>query len=467
MKTGNNFRKAQLSFFIVIGFLILFVMSFLFYINKKTADYKVGKESIITQETSYGVINIKQYITSCLEKTARDGMRLLGTQGGRIYPWQSGITTPYVYEMGVDYAMLQEKNPNGVIVTTNVSYGLDFSQGSTYSCDLQVIDITCNSLILSASGGGFFGGAYPWMNFPNPTGSRDCKGRQGCFGENFIPTLDGNYSMYNQLKNYITNKINDCIDFSVFQGFNITLNGTVDVGVNTTGQTVVVVLKYPVIVTDSIARKQTKIDDFYYDTKVRLKELHNISNIIANNDKNDENFYVRRDTINLIPTFDEDNMEITILRNNGRNIVITNEQDNIVRIIDNFSSPAFVFQFARKNRPPVLEIISSPRTVSFDTTLTNAYFENISTIYDPDEDSFERYYISYELFGDPIQPFKDFSRTIDDMKHRGRICTSPDDNSFMITLCVSDNKSFTPAQSCSPADTSKDWQEIKFLTNCD
>ena len=73
-------KKAQLTFFILLGFIVLMIWGLVFYVGKQTAGTKTRTEALESLETPLEVISIKNHITSCLEKTAKDGMLLLGKQ---------------------------------------------------------------------------------------------------------------------------------------------------------------------------------------------------------------------------------------------------------------------------------------------------------------------------------------------------------------------------------------------------
>jgi hypothetical protein len=466
----KNFKNGQLSFFILIGFIILIVTAFLFYVNKRSTEYKTQKESAISQQTSYDITSIKSYITACLEKTAKDGMKMLGEQGGVIYPQQGGIPLaiggiPWEPQINTDYVILEETK-NNVKTITNVSYGLIGPIGSLAECGN--VNISCFNEIrpVSSIDGAektFVGGGYPWINFSIKPGLRKC-GSLGCFGYNMMPQLEKNYSMYNQLRHYIKNTIKNCTNFSIFKGFKIETSDNLDVNVTTSDQTVIAVLSYPINITDPTTKKSTRLDRFYYDTKIRLKRLHNLSYEMINKDKDNENFNITTDS-GSIPTFDSGHMKISILKHSYPDLIIQNDRDNIVRISDNFSSPTFTFQFARKNRHPILDNITSPKHITYNAELSDANFSNINKL-DPDEENTIMYFSSqYSALNLPEgAPKERFNKMIDD-----NFCDPfGGSNTFTINVCVSDNNSINPfSPLCIYSDTSRDWQIITFIVdNC-
>ncbi len=445
--------KAQLTFFILIGFVILIVMGLVFYVGKQTTGYKTRKETLISQETAFDITSIRTYVTACLGKTANDGMKLLGDQGGVIYPDQGGIGNetrpPSLY-------LILTQGDNEI----NISYGLKRANYTDYLCEGS--SITCINNISEVYEGTFKGGHYPWMNFPEPS-ERNCTGNKGCFGDiTYLPELDGGGSMYNQLQVYINNTFENCVDFSIFEdeGFKIEVNGTLEVSVNTTNETVITVINYPLNIVNPTTKKHMRLEDFYYDTNVRLRRLHEIADALLDYDKNDEEFDVR----DISSSFIDDNMEITILRHGQQGNEIAPSEDNIVRIEDNFPSIPFVFQFARQNRYPTLDNITSPRNINVSSVLNETYFTSIANVSDPDEQSITIYYTSVDL---GLARNTSFSKTI-----TAQLCDpyppvgNGIDGSFTVEVCVSD-KHHSP-YSCVPGfDKSRDWQFVEFtITGC-
>jgi hypothetical protein len=454
MKNKIN-NKAQLTFFLLIGFIVLFIMGFLFYVNKKSTEYRTKTETITTQEVPYDITAIKSYVDNCLSKTARNGMKLLGEQGGRIYPWQGGRPLNIGNGIGDKYVVLEEEGRE-----INVSYGIKISENKIYNCSISGnTEFVCNNTYGSINNGGFDGGVYPWIDFPNPA-ERNCQGIKGCFGQDVLPSITGQAldNMYHQLEFYINSSFESCVDFSIFKGFNITKNGTLEVSVNTTDQTVIVVIKYPIVITDPAIKKQTRLEKFYYDTKIRLKKLHELSAFIVREDIRNESFNPFSGS-NLIGK--DEKMKLSLVRNNDNTIMITPQSDNIIRIDDNFSRTLFRFQFARQNRAPILGKMVSPRQISLGFILNESNFSDVID-YDPDDEPKMRFFWSQELPSMPkLNPVQSFSYKTDcnlcDLGFRD----------FYITVCVSDNHSMNPfAPLCTQGDISNDWQIVKFDVDC-
>ena len=311
-------RKSQLTFFIIIGLIILVIMGFAYYTVRQTSKYTTEKETHKAQETSFDTTSIKSYISSCLEKTTKDGIQLLGKQGGVIHEDQGGIEVQHIFPsvMGEDYLVFNEAGEE-----IKISYGLLKVLVDSYLC--EGTSIVCENSMIEIMEGNFRG-AYPWANFPDPVLARGCIGR-GCFGKKVFPASGGEAQMHLQLQSYVNNKIDECLDnFSFFekQGYEIEKQGSMTINITTGEETIIAVMKYPLNIIDT-SKKTTKLENFYYDTKVRLGKVYDIARTLVDEDKKSEDFDVTSSDLSFI---DEDIL-ITILRAPSYDIAISIEDE--------------------------------------------------------------------------------------------------------------------------------------------
>jgi|GEM_PF-3705226 len=457
MKDKKLNKKAQLTFFILMGFLIIIIMAVVFYVTKSQASHKTEAQAGLSQQTTLDIVNVKSYVTDCLRKVTNDGIKLLGEQGGIIYEDQGGNKRP-ILGAGFDLVNLKKSDKD-----IRVRYGLEYTIPETGTrtsiCEIGNINFTCNSSLNQGLQGTFRGGAYPWINYSYPPGYRTCNGVNGCFGSSTL-SIDEVYltAMHNQLKTYINNTIESCLDFSAFKGFDIQLNGTYYVNVTTTNETVVSILTYPLIIIDTTSRKMNKIEQFYFDTNIRLKKMNHIANSLVKLDKDDERFDIVGNR-NIVDS--DSNLYISIITHSpSDNIEINPAKDNIVRILDKYAQKDFVFQFARMNRPPVLDRIPSPISVIKGQNINESFF-NTTYISDPDDLNKVMYYYSTDNRIPLATPFKSFSFNATSI-----FCLpSQPTGYFTIQVCVSDELYPNP---CFPSsDLSRDWQDVMFnITNC-
>jgi len=282
---------------------------------------------------------------------------------------------------------------------------------------------------------------YPWADFgKDGLGPMDrwCD-TSACFGSSIFFELSLS-EMYFQIEKHIMNKMDECLDFSGFEekGFVIRNDpATMQVEVNTFNQTVIAVMDYPFEIIDPTGQKTIELEHFYSDTQVRLQQLYTLSKYLVLQDINDPYFNITRDSSGISP-----NIQVKVIRNSDANVELLPAEDNVVQIRDISSEIPFTFQFARKNRPPVLGYIED---ISKNGMLSNTYLEtnNLLKYADPDEDEvIVKYYT-----GSPDSSKIDF---------RLNTC----DKTF--TVCISDDK--TVHLPCNIADYSRDWQLVNY--NC-
>ncbi|MEK6899589.1 MAG: hypothetical protein AABX05_00545, partial [Nanoarchaeota archaeon] len=83
----NPSRHGQVTIFIIIGILILFVFSGALYLMKKVNQEEVTDEGMpIIASVPQEFQPIQSFTENCLSQTARRGLDVLGQQGGYIYP---------------------------------------------------------------------------------------------------------------------------------------------------------------------------------------------------------------------------------------------------------------------------------------------------------------------------------------------------------------------------------------------
>jgi len=74
-------RKAQVTVFVIVGIIILFVISFALYIKSSTSNVRPPIEQL---EVSDEIKPLQNYVTSCLMQVSKDGLIRIGNTGGFI-----------------------------------------------------------------------------------------------------------------------------------------------------------------------------------------------------------------------------------------------------------------------------------------------------------------------------------------------------------------------------------------------
>ena len=85
-------KKAQVTVFIIIGILILFVTGMIFFLTKYTIQEQITEEGapvIASVPTAFQPI--QSFTENCLSSSAKRGLLILGEQGGHIYPDLVGV----------------------------------------------------------------------------------------------------------------------------------------------------------------------------------------------------------------------------------------------------------------------------------------------------------------------------------------------------------------------------------------
>jgi hypothetical protein len=85
-------KKAQIAIFILVGFVLILIASFLIYINSQ-GETDLRNQLQPVQETPIEILSIKNYVDKCIEDTAIPPIKLLGLQGGIIYARQPVFIT--------------------------------------------------------------------------------------------------------------------------------------------------------------------------------------------------------------------------------------------------------------------------------------------------------------------------------------------------------------------------------------
>ena len=93
IKVNMNFfkpTKSQVTLIMIVGIVILIVAVLFIYISKNSGK-KIRETSIKeVHETALEMQPVKELVSGCLDKLAKDAVVILGRQGGYIYESQGG-----------------------------------------------------------------------------------------------------------------------------------------------------------------------------------------------------------------------------------------------------------------------------------------------------------------------------------------------------------------------------------------
>ncbi len=351
-------KRGQITVYIIIGMVILFLAILFFYLRGTTEKAEGMQELIRAQEIPDEIKPITTYVTTSLDTAAREGLYLVGMQGGCIYEDQGGLTYDNTKTIFYD--------------EHNVSYGIN-KQETEYLSFYQP-----------------YPPEYPWDSpnpvnkFPYIVGTLNIN--SGYFGDYNLPPLNGSGpSIKSQLEYFITSYLQKNINLTIFseQGFDITA-GEMNVSVVIGKNDVTAFLTYPLTITKKSTNELTNISYFYTNPQIRLRTIYNLAHEIINED-------IVKILFNISdPNNNRDSMTIKKITDAN-----PTDHDDIIIIRDDKSmlyAKPYTFQFARENRYPALHHIDhvSPFSLNpfHEITKEEMHLKIDPKAYDPDEDEF-------------------------------------------------------------------------------
>jgi len=360
-------KRAQVTVYIIIGMVILLLATLFFYLRGTTEKVQTVQELVNAQEIPNEVKPITTYVTASLDTAAREGLYLVGMQGGHIYESQGGLTD----------------NAKSIFYDEHeVSYGITKQEAEYLSFYKPEPP------------------EYPWdtgmtTKFPYIAGTLSIN--DGQFGVYNLPPLYGpGPSIQLQLEYFITSYMQNInLIFFKEQGFDITY-GDMNVSVVIGENDVTAFLTYPLKITKRATNEVTNINYFYTNPQIRLKKIYNLAHDIVKKD-------IAKILFNISdPSNNKDSMTIQKFADANPpkhdDIIIINDDKSML-----YAKP-YTFQFARENRYPALHYIN--QVLPFLTpppTITEAEINSKINpkAYDPDEDDF---FFSYSPFPYQLKP---------------------------------------------------------------
>src|SRR5574341_2110680 len=249
-------RKAQITVFIIIGLIILFVIGTALYIarQKVTKEFEAIRPKVA--ELPSEVQPLRDFVDSCIRRLATDGLRRIGDSGGYI------DTSSLVY--------------NAQVPTEGE--GVQLSPGKPPTI------------------------AYWWY-----LKSKSNCVQPDCIFDSERPPLyrsEGGFSIEAQLDDYITKNIRSCLgNFEDFKkrGCNVEERGEPKVTANVAKDDVFFVSKYPLRAT--CGQQSYDVEEFYVTIDLNFREIYNLASELTNFQS--ENRFLEEVTKQIIYTFAE------------------------------------------------------------------------------------------------------------------------------------------------------------------
>ena len=350
--------KSQITMMIIVGLVLSILIGIVFYISKSTVKKTIQQGVKTTQSTALDTQPIKEFVSKCQDKLAKEAITLIGKQGGYIYKSQGGDLIDYSgSDQGIFFIM----------------YG-----GNKVAYNIEQPPIYLIAPFSSTPPD------YPWISFPYKDSQSNDQTFDGIFGLSNMPPLNnsqGPNSIQSQIESYIDNKMGICADLKTFtnEGYEISVNKSKTTATIASSD-VRIKTSMPIRIINKATGEQTYIDAFSTSVNVRVQDIYYFAKSILSNDVTKINFDLK---------------DVANNKNSFRIEVLDNifSKDDIVIITDDksqISGKQYEYRLARKNRAPALyyikeNIIQLPRDyMIYQDDLIRGSELNAE---DPDEDS--------------------------------------------------------------------------------
>jgi hypothetical protein len=254
-------RRGQITVFMIIGIILLFSSSLLFYIRGQVTE-GIGEEFIPTiEEVPLEAQPVKVFVEDCIANIGREAVENIGKHGGYVDPYDIQLAGT-AFNMG-----LEPTESDGILL---------FDRNDTLM-------------------------PYWWyLKSPNT-----CSGN--CEFDTLRPPIskdDSLYSIESQIDRYINRELPKCLNnFEAFtaQGFQITEQGPIDADARITEREIAILVNYPLQITQQ--DQQTDITSFYTRLDVRFKDIYEMASMIV--EKESETYFLESHTLTMISLYSE------------------------------------------------------------------------------------------------------------------------------------------------------------------
>lgn len=359
---------------IVLGMLLLVVIGIFFGLGRISLEKQTEEQEGRSLTQSPEIKPVRDYVSACLSTVGREGLRLLGLQGGVLYRSQGGLVEDFRQEQrGTLYLPLER---------SQVAYGIHPPRFPAPPHSHRVPE-------------------YPYATFPYADWPQKTISSAGTFGLSTLPPLsasEGPVSLEAQLEQYVSVALPSCLELDSFEedGFRFS-TGEPAVSVAFTDAGTDFLAAYPIDVTLPATGEQVRLERFTATHPVRLKAIHRFASALIRLDVSDVTFDPG--------TGADGPFSVSLLQDAW-------EQDDVIRIRDSRSSlggQPYELRFARHNRAPALYHLS-PDTISLEngkevnTSIILPPYLDEYTAADPDEDAVSFSFTVESQAGNPALP---------------------------------------------------------------
>ncbi len=360
-------KKAQITLFIIIGVVALFMAGFmLYYVGLNTKRPAPGYEDV-TQVTTY--------VNACIDKLADEALLIAGQQSGIIFVSQGGTYPDFQYVYEDLFYNLGKKKKNEGNPARSKKKGTEKEKEHVEPGEDEIV--IPSSIISPGQGRPPAGAAieipeYPRKYYPYDQ-SLNKKSYMGYFGINVLRKLNAEedaLSIQSQMESYITKKLRGCTNFQGTQAFpeySVEETGEIKTEITFAETDTVIKVSYPLKITKK-SGGITTANDFLVRKKVRMKRIYEVANYLINRDISDVTF-------DIANSEEEQNKGLWGMQIERTPIDAAENVGTFITIIDpesEIKGVPYTFTFTRQNRNPALDFIvvsdlrNLPNGCSFD-----------------------------------------------------------------------------------------------------
>lgn len=425
-------KKGQLTLLVIVGLVLLFSVFIIVSLQQAIVENRLQQQAEESVNDFIQVNSIEQYVTSCVNDVAIEGLHLLGKQGGVLYDYQGGLTSTKNFvegrhylprEYNISYAVGNNVFCPGAsirptIVNLSDSTTADYPVKGIFFDDYQDIYTYyfksnfpgCNGINERVSSLSGYLGSNQLPKLCSYNGSNAYDGEQATCAFQYYDNSQDPTSIQRQLETYVTNNLGKCVNFSYYEneiaGYNITLNEQ-NVEVSTVLQTprgIRVEAQYPFTVNIPGSQALYEARTFQTQIDINIRNLYDFMFRSLFNHLRDPYFQLIRDQ-NKTRSWTA-SLSVERLKNACTDCVSPRVVTDDVLIFRDSTTQLrgdeFYFQVASKQRKPVLDYMHDPtQTNVFNNNLVNYVFLSNSTIQffpnatDPDEDTIRFTYLGW------------------------------------------------------------------------
>lgn len=307
-------KKAQITFYIILGMIILMAFALLLYLYSSTQDI-IQKETTSLQKTQLNSLSTKRYAQTCIEDAFDEALSLLLSQGGYIYSHQQGSTLSCTAETCTDLNALfydgKQISYNEIMNSIDIKERNDLSQSPYYPCIKE--DPNCKFL-------------YDIDRSCAYDASQKCPlPINPLLMNSFMTNIVGDKSWVKQIENYVNFRTNECLKFdeSEWLPYEIKkgeISSQLILGTNDVNLKVKVPLELSS--TQKTSQKEFLTQDHNLNYPFRLKLLYELTKALIYADSSNPSFKIDVDYINLPQFLQGFNVEVLRDVKNKEDIVI-------------------------------------------------------------------------------------------------------------------------------------------------